>query len=182
MGPAGPAGAAGPAGPPGATGATGAAGPAGPVGPAGVAGPAGPQGPSGVIAVAYATGGIGTLSNTADYGFIGPQTTHVITSPTQSVFLTASFDIGTTAAAANGLVISTCYQIGANAPIELGDYHDQLALGPNERIIWNVSRLYQNLPPDTYNFGVCARAIGTAANWNNVGNAFTRVTSMMTQQ
>ena len=183
MGPAGPAGAVGPAGP---QGPAGAVGPAGPQGPAGAVGPAGPQGPSGVVASVYAQGAKLAVQNfnVVSLQFVGVTANVNITAPNQVLFVDATTDLGTGAAAANQLILSMCIRQGANAPADQNDFHEVLRLPANTRVLWTLSSRWANLPVGTYQVGMCGQTfMGVPANWNSADiAAWSRLSAIVAQQ
>jgi hypothetical protein len=187
-GPTGPQGATGPQGPQGEQGPigpAGATGPAGPTGAAGPIGPRGPQGPAALLATAVAStfipepvvndvAGCSAIDGTG-LRMIGATVRFILDDPDGEQKVTVSAT-GVFAPGAGGsqsnLVLDLCYSANAGATAET----EGLWIGPLEQsgattMPVSFSRTFGELiqlPPGTYDFGLCGCVAADAADdaWN----------------
>ena len=142
-------------------GPTGPEGPTGPTGPPGDVGPTGPTGPPGQsVSIVGARGAIGTVEATLQ--FLGPTATVAITSPSQSIQVTAHGGFRALAAGASGLYLNVCYQAAAGGAItRIHEPPDvQLTLEPLAVSIFGVNGVASGLAADSYSVGLCGRYAG----------------------
>lgn len=194
MGPIGPAGASGASGASGSTGIPGKNGSIGPTGPQGADGPQGPTGPQGSSGIASVLSSSGTATLPANgptsgaFGVLGPVSPSIYvnaTSVSQSVFVSASAEVGPSSGYASGSFRpALCYNIGNgwllfdDEDTSINDVSPPALTANNANGLFSFSRSgYQSLPTGTpAQVAMCGRrAAGSSGSWSNVGLAKTTV-------
>ena len=135
----------------------------------GPAGPTGPTGPSGIVGSAF-TSGFGAAP-TAATAFIGP-TVSVVVAANQKVHVVSNKALGTSGAAATGLNLYICYQLGAGAVTTFGGGSLGHALPANTRVLYEMNAVITGLPAGTYNVGLCGLSAAPAP-WNSTEWGYT---------
>src|SRR4051794_16971826 len=146
---------------PGATGAKGATGASGPKGATGAAGT------NAAITAFHAQAGVPTtLPSTNTFSFLGVPVSGVVVSASDTLYLTGSVGLGSTAGATD-LDLNFCTQAGLVAsPIPMagsgGIVNLTIAAGQRHTFSDNFTG---SLPAGTYSIGLCAKT--TSPNWNS---------------
>ncbi len=181
QGPEGPEGPQGPEGPEGLQGPQGPEGPEGPQGPEGPEGPEGPQGLTGIVDMRMASGNAGSVPSSEGMnvrGFLAPVVTATVGAG-QKVHITSSRAMGSTATnGANGLALWVCYRPSGSTenPSQIGNGSLGNRVPQFTRIPFTLSAVATNLPPGTYQFGLCGNASeANFANWNSYEWGYTTV-------
>ncbi len=140
-------------------------------GPQGQTGATGPQGLSGIVSSVFVHGGApAVLPNQPEptnFFMFGPVATVRIDAQ-QTVVVHATGAFGTNTGGANSLKLDLCYRVGATGPVSRFNggqaFLDGLSVGGFTRLPFSLSTA-EELPPETYQIGMCGVAVN--ANWNH---------------